>query len=97
MGTVEQSTYLPNWTPSGLKTLRQNELQNLQGDGQEERKKGDRIYDYDVYNDLGDPDLKRPVLGGEEHPYPRRCRTGRPRNNNCKKNVEKKNGMGLKT
>ncbi|KAH8484985.1 hypothetical protein H0E87_026668 [Populus deltoides] len=94
---TNKSTYLPNWTPSGLKTLRQNELQNLRGDGQEERKKGDRIYDYDVYNDLGDPDLKRPVLGGEEHPYPRRCRTGRPRNNNCKKNVEKKNDNSTET
>ncbi|KAG8389055.1 hypothetical protein BUALT_Bualt02G0189500 [Buddleja alternifolia] len=76
-------SYLPSQTPSGLKKHRENELIILRGDGQGERKKGERIYDYDVYNDLGDPDssedLARPVLGGPEHPYPRRCRTGRPR------------------
>uniref|UniRef100_A0A5B6ZBM1 Lipoxygenase n=1 Tax=Davidia involucrata TaxID=16924 RepID=A0A5B6ZBM1_DAVIN len=80
-------SYLPSQTPSGLKRVREEELKFLQGNGQGERKTSDRIYDYDVYNDLGDPDsstdgLARPVLGGQEHPYPRRCRTGRPR---CKK------------
>lgn len=73
--------YLPSQTPEGLKQLRQKELENLRGDGKGTRKHSDRIYDYDVYNDLGNPDkskdLTRPVLGGEDIPYPRRCRTGR--------------------
>ena len=57
----------------------------LRGNGEGERKSYERIYDYDVYNDLGDPDfsidLKRPILGCSEHPYPRRCRTGREHSN----------------
>ncbi|XP_048323897.2 linoleate 13S-lipoxygenase 2-1, chloroplastic [Ziziphus jujuba] len=74
-------SYLPSETPSGLRRLREEELVILRGNGKGERKKFERIYDYDVYNDLGDPDrnadLKRPILGGKDHPYPRRCRTGR--------------------
>ncbi|KAL0006657.1 hypothetical protein SO802_008159 [Lithocarpus litseifolius] len=79
-------SFLPSETPSGLKRLRELELKNLRGTGEGKRKTFERIYDYDTYNDLGDPDksseLARPALGGKDHPYPRRCRTGRPR---CKK------------
>jgi lipoxygenase len=83
-------SYLPSDTPSGLKRLRELELENLRGTGEGKRKTFERIYDYDTYNDLGDPDnssdLARPVLGGKDHPYPRRGRTGRPR---CKKGNNK--------
>ena len=79
---LEQS-YLPSETPSGLLRLREEELEILWGNGQGERKSFERVYDYDVYNDIGNPnsniDLKRPMLGGKEHSYPRRCRTGRLR------------------
>ncbi|XP_051197667.1 lipoxygenase 2.3, chloroplastic [Lolium perenne] len=75
-------SYLPSQTPTGIEALRRKELETLRGDGHGERKFHERVYDYDTYNDLGDPesniDHKRPVLGTEEHPYPRRCRTGRP-------------------
>lgn len=73
--------YLPNETPEGLKNLRQEDLESHRGNGKRERKSHERIYDYAVYNDLGNPDksedLTRPVLGGKEIPYPRRCHTGR--------------------
>ncbi|KAK9157038.1 hypothetical protein Scep_003612 [Stephania cephalantha] len=86
-------SYLPAQTPDGLKRLRDLDLENLRGDGTGERKESDRIYDYDVYNDLADPDsspyLARPVLGGPEHPYPRRCRTGRGPTKTDKKTEKK--------
>ena len=73
--------FLPSETPEGLRKPRGKELKNLRGDGTGVRKLSDRIYDFDVYNDLGNPDksseLSRPKLGGRERPYPRRCRTGR--------------------
>ncbi|CAA7041873.1 unnamed protein product [Microthlaspi erraticum] len=77
-------SYLPSETPEPLKKLRKEELETLQGknrQGDGEFAKYERVYDYDVYNDVGDPDgdeeLARPVLGGLDHPYPRRCKTGR--------------------
>nr|XP_043612882.1 linoleate 13S-lipoxygenase 2-1, chloroplastic-like [Erigeron canadensis] len=79
-------SYLPSQTPSGIKHLREKDLSSLRGDDVSDdgpRKKHDRIYDYDTYNDLGDPDKKpefgRPVLGTKDLPYPRRCKTGRGR------------------
>lgn len=82
------NSYLPDETPLCLVALRKEELVTLRGEGTGERNTCDRIYDYDLYNDLGDPDtnkeLQREVLGGsQEFPYPRRCRTGRPRSKTC--------------
>ncbi|XP_062079850.1 linoleate 9S-lipoxygenase 6-like [Humulus lupulus] len=75
-------SYIPSETPQTLLPYRKSELKYLKGNGLGERKEWDRIYDYDVYNDLGEPDtpnLARPTLGGNsEFPYPRRGRTGRP-------------------
>lgn len=76
--------YLPCHTPEPLHQYREEELVKLRGNGQGERKTWERIYDYDVYNDLGNPDKgpshARTILGGsEDYPYPRRGRTGRER------------------
>ncbi|MCO5575282.1 hypothetical protein L7F22_029082 [Adiantum nelumboides] len=75
--------YLPSETPEGLKDLRQRDLLSLRGNGKGARQPWENVYDYAVYNDIGQPDksegLSRPTLGGDgEHKYPRRCRTGRP-------------------
>ncbi|KAJ9555707.1 hypothetical protein OSB04_010321 [Centaurea solstitialis] len=71
---TNKQSYLPSETPAWLKYLRGKDLESLRGNDETERKPFERIYGYDLYNDLGDG---RPVLGGQEHPYPRRCRTGR--------------------
>ncbi|CAL5094172.1 unnamed protein product [Urochloa decumbens] len=75
------TAYLPDKTPEALRLLREEELRSLRGNGRGERKDWERIYDYDYYNDLGNPDKEdhiRPILGGTAtYPYPRRCRTGR--------------------
>ncbi|CAM8937158.1 unnamed protein product [Rhodiola kirilowii] len=88
--------YLPEETPKGLKALREEELEDLRGHGTGERKLCDRIYDYDVYNDLGNPDkgidYVRPTLGTGGIKYPRRCHTGRPpcvNDETCESRLEK--------
>ncbi|CAO2044062.1 unnamed protein product [Urochloa humidicola] len=73
-------------TPSALLGYREDELSLLRGEGESADRPfqpWDRVYDYALYNDLGNPDLRkdlaRPVLGGsQEYPYPRRLKTGRP-------------------
>lgn len=68
-------SYLTSNTPEPLRKYREDELNNLRGDGKAELQPWDRVYDYALYNDLGST---RPVLGNSAVlPYPRRGRTGR--------------------
>ncbi|KAK4268158.1 hypothetical protein QN277_024847 [Acacia crassicarpa] len=71
--------YIPRETPRGLVGLRMEEIERMRGNGESgERKEWERIYEYEVYNDLGDPQNPRPALGRSRwYPYPRRLRTGR--------------------
>ncbi|XVE89673.1 hypothetical protein DITRI_Ditri20bG0014800 [Diplodiscus trichospermus] len=76
-------TYLPHEMREPLRKYRDEELKILRGNGEGELKEWDRVYDYALYNDLGDPDkgpnYERQTLGGSaKFPYPRRGRTGRP-------------------
>ncbi|KAI9125705.1 hypothetical protein K1719_003123 [Acacia pycnantha] len=69
-------------TPADIKYLRREDLLSIRGTGKGERKLHERIDDYALYNDLGNPDkdldIARPIAGAEDRPYPRRYRTGRP-------------------
>ncbi|KAL3355155.1 hypothetical protein AABB24_019315 [Solanum stoloniferum] len=62
----QNQAYLPSQTPPGIKDLRREDLLSIRGNGKGERKLHERIYDYDVYNDLGNPDksedLARPLV-----------------------------------
>nr|XP_043622524.1 probable linoleate 9S-lipoxygenase 5 isoform X2 [Erigeron canadensis] len=74
--------YLPGETPELLLPYREEEMATMRGNGTGMLNEWDRVYDYALYNDLGDPEDEekvRPVIGGSsEYPYPRRGRTGRP-------------------
>jgi len=74
---------LPSQTPPELLPWREAELSEAKGNlvqQMDTRADWDRIYDYDIYNDLAKPTEMRNILGGSpEFPYPRRIRTGRPK------------------
>ncbi|KAF8723242.1 hypothetical protein HU200_021757 [Digitaria exilis] len=81
--------YVKENTPSALLGYREDELSVLRGEvtgassaDEQPFQEWDRVYDYALYNDLGNPDLRkdlaRPVLGGsDEYPHPRRTKIGR--------------------
>eukprot|EP00245_Coleochaete_scutata_P012564 TRINITY_DN4898_c0_g1_i1.p1 TRINITY_DN4898_c0_g1~~TRINITY_DN4898_c0_g1_i1.p1 ORF type:complete len:946 (-),score=203.41 TRINITY_DN4898_c0_g1_i1:850-3687(-) len=81
----DDKSLLPSETPDVLKPFRAQELSTLRGppkkSEKEPRTEWDRVYQWDVYNDLGSPTEVRPTLGGRKGPlklaYPRRLRTGR--------------------
>ena len=84
-------SYITQATPKALLPYRAADLEVTQGlrtslgqDGAEPPvppfQSWHRVYQYDVYNDLGgDPEkegYQRPTLGGDGLPYPRRIKTG---------------------
>ncbi|XP_071725508.1 probable linoleate 9S-lipoxygenase 5 [Rutidosis leptorrhynchoides] len=71
--------YLPSETPELIRPYREDEMIALRGNGTGMLEEWDRVYDYALYNDLAEPEDKRPIIGGSsDYPYPRRGRTGRP-------------------
>lgn len=67
--------WLPSQTPPAIKELRDAELAQLRSEDTGERRGSERIYQYDVYNDLSNvvpTDERAPWGGTAERPYPRR-------------------------